>query len=59
MAGELLYVTVGLGQLLNAGRELIDMSRVIAVMLLIIFIDLSVDRLFFSPAERVVREHWG
>jgi len=59
MAGELLYVTVGLGQLLNAGRELNDMSRVIAVMLLVIFIGLSVDRLIFTPTERIVRERWG
>ena len=59
MAGELLYVTVGLGQLLTTGRELNDMSRVMAVMLLIIGIGLSVDRLLFARAESWMRERWG
>lgn len=59
MAGELLYVTLGLGQLLMMGRELNDMSQVIAVMLVIISSGLAVDRLVFSPAERRVRERWG
>lgn len=59
MAGELLYMTVGLGQLLTMGRELNDMARVIAVMLVIIFIGLLVDRLIFAPVERRLRERWG
>ena len=59
MAGELLYVSLGLGQLLNAGRELNDMSQVIAVMLVIIAIGLVVDRLVFAPVESRVRERWG
>ncbi len=59
MAGELLYVSLGLGQLLTMGRELNDMSQVIAVMLVIVTIGLSVDRALFSPVERRVRERWG
>jgi NitT/TauT family transport system permease protein len=59
MAGELLYVTLGLGQLLMMGRELNDMSQVIAVMLVIIALGLAVDRLIFSPLEHRVRERWG
>ncbi len=59
MAGELLYVSLGLGQLLTMGRELNDMSQVIAVMLVIIALGLAVDRLVFSPIERRVREQWG
>jgi NitT/TauT family transport system permease protein len=59
MAGELLYVSLGLGQLLNVGRELNDMSQVIAVMLVIIAIGLAVDRLIFAPLESRVRERWG
>ncbi len=59
MAGELLYVSLGLGQLLMMGRELNDMSQVIAVMLVIIALGLSVDRLVFSPMESRVRERWG
>lgn len=59
MAGELLYVTLGLGQLLMMGRELNDMSQVIAVMLVIIALGLAVDRLVFTPVELRVRERWG
>lgn len=59
MAGELLYVSLGLGQLLTMGRELNDMSQVIAVMLIIIALGLLVDRALFAPIERRLRERWG
>ncbi len=59
MAGELLYVSLGLGQLLMMGRDLNDMSQVVAVMLVIIAIGLGVDRLIFAPLESRVRERWG
>jgi NitT/TauT family transport system permease protein len=59
MAGELLYVSLGLGQLLQVGRELNDMSQVIAVMLVIVFIGLVVDRVIFAILERNIREKWG
>lgn len=59
MAGELLYVSMGLGQLLTMGRELNNMSQVIAVMMVTVMIGLVVDRALFSPLERRVRERWG
>ncbi len=59
MAAELLYVSLGLGHLLMIGRELNDMSQVVAVMLVIIAIGLIVDRLVFAPLELRVRERWG
>jgi NitT/TauT family transport system permease protein len=59
MAGELLYVGLGLGHLLTMGRELNDMSQVIAVMLIIVMIGLLVDFLVFAPIERAIRERWG
>lgn len=59
MAAELLYVSLGLGHLLMIGRELNDMSQVIAVMLVIIAIGLIVDRMIFAPVESRVRERWG
>jgi sulfonate transport system permease protein len=59
MAGELLYGNVGLGQLLNMGRDLNDMSQVLAVMLIIVALGLFVDRLIFAPIERRVRGRWG
>jgi len=59
MAAELLYVSLGLGQLLMMGRELNDMSQVVAVMLIIIAIGLVVDRLIFAVVESRVRARWG
>jgi NitT/TauT family transport system permease protein len=59
MAGELLYNGLGIGFLLTMGRELNDMSQVIAVMLMIVLIGLLVDFLIFTPIERTIRERWG
>lgn len=59
MAGELLYVNLGLGQLLVMGRELNDMSQVVAVMLVIIGIGVLVDRGVFARVERRIRSQWG
>ncbi len=59
MAGELLYLRLGLGQLLMMGRELNDMARVIAVMFVLIVIGLTFDRLLFARLETAVRRRWG
>jgi NitT/TauT family transport system permease protein len=59
MAGELLYYTLSLGNLLQTGRDLNDAAEVMAVMLLIIILGVSIDGLFFAPFERRVRERWG
>jgi NitT/TauT family transport system permease protein len=59
MAGELLFVTQGIGHHLAMGRELNDMSQVIAVMLLIVGMGLLVDLFVFATLERRIRERWG
>jgi NitT/TauT family transport system permease protein len=59
MAGELLYVSGGLGQLLAVGRELNDMARVMAVMVAIVALGLATEVLFFQRLEARVRERWG
>ncbi len=59
MAGELLFVSGGLGQLLATGRELRDMSRVLAVMVTIVGLGLLTDVLVFDRLEQRVRERWG
>ncbi len=59
MAGELLFVSMGLGHMLQMGRELNDMSQVVAVMLVIVLLGLTVDKLIFSRLETVVQERWG
>lgn len=59
MAGEMLSATKGLGQVLMMGRELGDISRVVAVMIVIIVIGLVVDKFVFSRIEENVKERWG
>ena len=59
MAGELIFVSLGLGQLLQTGRELNDMAQVIAVMIMIVMVGLFFDQLIFAPLERRVRRQWG
>jgi NitT/TauT family transport system permease protein len=59
MAGELLYVNLGLGQLLMIGRELNNMSQVVAVMIVIILIGVAVDRGVFARVEHRLRRQWG
>ncbi|NNB89268.1 ABC transporter permease [Corallococcus exiguus] len=59
LAGELLFVSGGLGQLLTMGRELMDVSQVMAVMLAIILIGITVDRVLFQTVETRLRRRWG
>jgi NitT/TauT family transport system permease protein len=59
MAGELLYFTLSLGNLLQTGRDLNDAAQVMAVMLTIIFIGVAIDQLGFAPIEERVRRRWG
>ncbi|MBU0597691.1 ABC transporter permease [Patescibacteria group bacterium] len=59
MSGEMLFITVGLGQLLMFGRELNDMSQVLAVMLVIIFIGVFFDQLVFGFIDRQLKRRWG
>ncbi len=59
MAGELLFVNLGLGHLLNVGRELNDMSQVLAVVLVILVIGLAVEMGVFAPVEGRLRVRWG
>jgi NitT/TauT family transport system permease protein len=58
-AAELLYVSGGLGQLLQASRELNDVARVFAVMVVILVLGLAAERLVFGPLERSVRVRYG
>jgi NitT/TauT family transport system permease protein len=59
MAAELLFFTLSLGNLLETGRSLSDAPQVISVMLVIVFIGVVIDLLFFSWIERSLRERWG
>jgi sulfonate transport system permease protein len=59
MAGELLFVAGGLGQLLQAGRELLDAAQVMGVMAAIVAIGMAVDGVLFRVLELRVRRRWG
>lgn len=59
MSGEMLFITLGLGQLLMMGRTLNDMSQVMAIMLIIIMIGVIFDKLIFGSWENNVRRKWG
>jgi len=56
---EMIFLTIGLGQLLMMGRDLNDMSQVIAVMLLIIGLGYLVNRLVFRNLESALQRRWG
>jgi len=55
----MIFVSLGLGHLLMMGRDLNDMSRVLAVMTVIMAIGYMVDRLIFENLEVHIRHKWG
>lgn len=59
IAGEMIFVSLGLGQLLMMGRDLNDMSQVLAVMILIVAIGYLVDSLVFKTIEKHLQQRWG
>jgi NitT/TauT family transport system permease protein len=59
IAGEMIFVSLGLGQLLMMGRDLNDMSQVIAVMILIVAIGYIIDGLVFRTIEHRMQYKWG
>jgi NitT/TauT family transport system permease protein len=59
ISGEMIFVSLGLGHLLMMGRDLNDMSQVLAVMALIMAVGQLVDRLVFEQLEKRVRRTWG
>ncbi|NMM64149.1 ABC transporter permease [Clostridium sp. P21] len=59
MAGEMLVATRGLGQVLMIGRDLADISQVLAVMIVIIAIGLLLDNVVFGRIEASIRQKWG
>jgi NitT/TauT family transport system permease protein len=59
ITAEMLYLSLGLGQILMMGRDLNDMSAVIAVMILIIAIGYVIDGLVFKSMESRLQRRWG
>lgn len=59
MAGEMLSATTGLGQVLMMGRDLSDISQVVAIMIVIIILGLIVEKFIFGKIEEHIRTRWG
>jgi len=56
---EMIFLSLGLGQLLMMGRDLSDMNQVMAVMILIVILGYMVDGLIFRTMERRLQEKYG
>jgi len=59
IGAEILFSFLGLGFLLNVGRQTIDVSQVIAVMVVIMTIGIIVDGVVFKRVENKVMSRWG
>ena len=63
MAAELIAVSpslgLGVGQLLNIGRELGDMSLVLGSIIVIMLIGIAIEKLFFGPIRKRAYTHRG
>ncbi len=59
IGAEILFSFLGLGFLLNVGRQTIDVSQVIAVMVVIMVIGMIVDGIVFKRVENKVMSRWG
>ncbi len=59
MAGELLFVSGGLGQLLETGRDLADTALVLGIVAVIVVLSRASERVLFGPLERVDRAPVG
>ena len=59
MAGELLFVSGGLGQLLETGRDLADTALVLGIVAVIVILSRVSERALFGPLERVIARRWG
>ena len=59
IGAELLFSFLGLGFLLNVGRQLNDVSQVIAIMFVIMLIGMAVDGFIFKKIENKVMSRWG
>lgn len=59
IGAELLFSFLGLGFLLNVGRQLNDISQVFAIMLIIMMVGIAIDGVIFKRIENKVMSRWG
>ncbi len=59
MAGELLFVSGGLGQLLETGRDLGDTALVLAIVVVVVALGRTSEWVLFGRLDREVARRWG
>ncbi len=59
IGAEILFSFLGLGFLLNVGRQTVDVSQVMAIMLVIMVIGMIVDAVVFTRLENRIMRRWG
>jgi NitT/TauT family transport system permease protein len=59
IAGELFITGLGIGQTLELGRSLADMSQVLAMILIVAVLGFITDNVFFRAVEKKVNAIWG
>lgn len=59
VGAEIVFASVGLGFLLNQGRDFLDVSQVFAVMVITLVVGLLFEVLVFAAVERYVRRLYG
>ena len=59
MAGEMMSSVMGLGYILQTGRDLLEINQVMAVMLIIILFSVVVEKLIFGRIEKRTRIKMG
>lgn len=59
LGAEIVILSIGLGFLLNSGREFLDTAQVIAVMVITLFLGVLFEVLLFARVEKWVRKRWG
>lgn len=59
MAGELIFSSRGLGDLLNLGRKSADLANLLAVIGAIVTVGILADRLVFTRLQVWVQRRWG
>ena len=59
ISAEMIIISLGLGQLLMTGRDLNDMSQVLAILIVILVLGWAIDLLVFRSLERAVARRYG
>jgi NitT/TauT family transport system permease protein len=59
IAAEIIFSVIGLGSLINMGKQANDISQVIAVLVVIMAIGILVDGFVFKRLEQNVMARWG